>query len=177
MTKRFKATALVLLGLLGALFLYVVEDLPEFGDPSSPAIRAVKLFDLSLPPSRESLTPEGVLAALVDPLKERGFPPPVRVERVPGVEGEWDAFIPKEEAYYDREEKYYRIVNAGDRLQIFRYAFVVRWFEKGLKETEVPNMVTHGLADYRGYDTLGETVVIFTAGVSVILLLRRQSKL
>jgi multicomponent Na+:H+ antiporter subunit B len=28
------------------------------------------------------------------------------------------------------------------------------------------------LADYRGYDTLGETTVIFTAGIGVMLLLR-----
>ena len=28
------------------------------------------------------------------------------------------------------------------------------------------------LADYRGYDTLGETTVIFTAGIGVLLLLR-----
>jgi len=28
------------------------------------------------------------------------------------------------------------------------------------------------LASYRGYDTLGETTVIFTAGVAVLLLLR-----
>ena len=62
-------------------------------------------------------------------------------------------------------------------MEVSRYAFVVRWIEKGLKETAVPNMVTYGLADYRGYDTLGETTVIFTAGVSVILLLRRRSRL
>jgi len=37
---------------------------------------------------------------------------------------------------------------------------------------EAPNMVTSVLADYRGYDTLGETVVIFTAGLCVVLLLR-----
>jgi multicomponent Na+:H+ antiporter subunit B len=37
-------------------------------------------------------------------------------------------------------------------------------------------MVTYILADYRGYDTLGETTVIFTAGISVILLLRRRGK-
>jgi len=29
------------------------------------------------------------------------------------------------------------------------------------------------LASYRGYDTLGETTVVFTAGVGVIVLLRR----
>jgi multicomponent Na+:H+ antiporter subunit B len=32
-------------------------------------------------------------------------------------------------------------------------------------------VVTSVLADYRGFDTLGETTVIFTAGVGVMLLL------
>ena len=35
----------------------------------------------------------------------------------------------------------------------------------------IPNVVTAVLASYRGYDTLGELVVIFTAGVGVLLLL------
>ena len=35
----------------------------------------------------------------------------------------------------------------------------------------MPNVVTAVLASYRGYDTLGETVVIFTAAVGVLLLL------
>ena len=35
-------------------------------------------------------------------------------------------------------------------------------------ETAVPNMVTAVLADYRGYDTMFETVVIFTAGIAII---------
>jgi multicomponent Na+:H+ antiporter subunit B len=30
------------------------------------------------------------------------------------------------------------------------------------------------LADYRGYDTLGETVVIFTAGLACILILMKR---
>jgi multicomponent Na+:H+ antiporter subunit B len=34
------------------------------------------------------------------------------------------------------------------------------------------NVVTAVLASYRGYDTLGETTVIFTAGVAVMVLLR-----
>ena len=38
-------------------------------------------------------------------------------------------------------------------------------------EIGVPNVVTAVLATYRGYDTLGETTVIFTAGVGVLLLL------
>ena len=35
----------------------------------------------------------------------------------------------------------------------------------------IPNVVTNVLASYRGFDTLGETVVVFTAGIGVILLL------
>jgi multicomponent Na+:H+ antiporter subunit B len=42
-----------------------------------------------------------------------------------------------------------------------------------MEETGVPNVVTAVLASYRGYDTLGETTVVFTAGIGVIALLRR----
>ena len=38
-------------------------------------------------------------------------------------------------------------------------------------ETGVPNIVTSVLASYRGYDTLGETAVVFTAAVAVIALI------
>ncbi|MCS7163964.1 MAG: hypothetical protein NZ845_03070 [Thermodesulfovibrio sp.] len=48
-----------------------------------------------------------------------------------------------------------------------------RYIEKTIEETATPNAVTSVLADYRGYDTLGETTVIFTAAVVCILLLRR----
>ncbi len=41
-------------------------------------------------------------------------------------------------------------------------------------EVEVPNVVTAVLASFRGYDTLGETTVVFTAGVGLIALLRRR---
>ena len=51
-----------------------------------------------------------------------------------------------------------------------------RYINQIVEDTGVENMVTGILASYRGYDTLGETVVIFTAGLSVILLLRRASK-
>jgi multicomponent Na+:H+ antiporter subunit B len=37
-------------------------------------------------------------------------------------------------------------------------------------------MVTVILGDYRGFDTLGEEVVILTAGLSTLLLLRRNRK-
>ncbi len=43
--------------------------------------------------------------------------------------------------------------------------------EDAATEIEVPNVVTAVLASYRGYDTLGEVTVIFTAGIGVLLLL------
>lgn len=49
-----------------------------------------------------------------------------------------------------------------------------RYLNEALKETGVPNVVTAVLASYRGYDTLGETTVVFTAGIGVIALLRRR---
>lgn len=51
-----------------------------------------------------------------------------------------------------------------------------RYLADTIKETNVPNVVTSVLADYRGYDTLGETTVIFTAGIGVMLLLRRSRR-
>lgn len=51
-----------------------------------------------------------------------------------------------------------------------------RYIHDSLAETKVPNMVTAVLASYRGFDTLFETVVIFTAGVSLILLLRAPKR-
>jgi multicomponent Na+:H+ antiporter subunit B len=51
-----------------------------------------------------------------------------------------------------------------------------RYLAEGPRETGVPNVVTAVLASYRGYDTLGETVVVFTAGVGVIALLRRRKR-
>jgi multicomponent Na+:H+ antiporter subunit B len=45
------------------------------------------------------------------------------------------------------------------------------YIEEGIRETGVPNIVTAVLASYRGYDTLGEVTVIFTAGIGVMLLI------
>ena len=53
---------------------------------------------------------------------------------------------------------------------------VPRYLTRALAETGVPNVVTAVLASYRGYDTLGETVVVFTAGIGGIALLRRPRR-
>lgn len=47
------------------------------------------------------------------------------------------------------------------------------YLENGPVETGIPNVVTSVLASYRGFDTLGETAVVLTAVVAVILLLGR----
>lgn len=44
------------------------------------------------------------------------------------------------------------------------------------KAVGLPNIVTSILASYRGYDTFGETIVIFTAAVGVMLLLRARRR-
>ncbi len=46
------------------------------------------------------------------------------------------------------------------------------YIEHTLEDTSVPNIVTSVLADYRGYDTMFETIVIFTAGIACIFILR-----
>ena len=48
------------------------------------------------------------------------------------------------------------------------------YLQNSLKETDTPNVVTAVLMDYRAFDTLIETAVIFTAGIACALLLRRN---
>ncbi len=50
------------------------------------------------------------------------------------------------------------------------------YIQRSYEDTHTPEFVTAVLADYRGYDTLGETSVIFTAGVICILLLTGNRK-
>jgi hypothetical protein len=128
--KLISASALFFVIFLGVLFIYVAEDIPDFGDPYSAPNGYISL-DISLD-----------AAELEDNLNT----------------------------------KYYFIKKDGAKLDVYRYALIKRYVEEGHHETEVPNMVTYILADYRSYDTLGETTVIFTAGVGIILLLRRREK-
>jgi multicomponent Na+:H+ antiporter subunit B len=51
-----------------------------------------------------------------------------------------------------------------------------RYIEQGPEETGAANMVTGVLADYRGYDTLGELTVIFTAGIACLLILAGRAR-
>jgi multicomponent Na+:H+ antiporter subunit B len=48
------------------------------------------------------------------------------------------------------------------------------YLEGSLADTETPNVVTAVLADYRSQDTLGETLVIFTAALAAALVMVRR---
>jgi multicomponent Na+:H+ antiporter subunit B len=50
------------------------------------------------------------------------------------------------------------------------------YIEHAMKDSQTPNMVTAVLGDYRSFDTLGEEVVIFAAGIICFLLLRREKR-
>jgi multicomponent Na+:H+ antiporter subunit B len=50
------------------------------------------------------------------------------------------------------------------------------YIENTMKDTSVPNIVTAVLADYRGYDTMFETAVIFSAGIACFFLLRNYRR-
>jgi len=51
-----------------------------------------------------------------------------------------------------------------------------KYLARNMAETDIPNVVTAVLASYRGFDTLGEVAVVFTAGIGVMLLLKRWGR-
>lgn len=51
-----------------------------------------------------------------------------------------------------------------------------RYLKQSGEEIGIPNVVTSVLASYRGYDTLGEVTVVFTAAIGVLLLLGKPNK-
>jgi len=50
------------------------------------------------------------------------------------------------------------------------------YIEHSAEDTGSPNIVTGTLADYRGFDTLEETTVMFLAGMTAVLILRAGKK-
>ena len=61
-------------------------------------------------------------------------------------------------------------------IQTYPHPSFVEKSQTEMGEHGLPNVVTAVLASYRGYDTLGETAVIFTAGIAVLLILRKNSQ-
>lgn len=59
----------------------------------------------------------------------------------------------------------------GDAFSAANTHVGVEYLQRTPAEMDIPNVVTAVLASYRGFDTLGETAVVFSAGLAVSLLL------
>ena len=64
----------------------------------------------------------------------------------------------------------------GDPDNPIHHHVAPRYVEESGHEIGVPNIVTSVLASYRGYDTMGETTVIFTAVIGVLLLMATKRR-
>ena len=64
----------------------------------------------------------------------------------------------------------------GDPNAPIHHNVSARYIEKSGDEVGVPNIVTSVLASYRGYDTLGEVTVVFTAAIGVMALIGRSRR-
>ncbi|MGN0772830.1 MAG: hydrogen gas-evolving membrane-bound hydrogenase subunit E [Candidatus Ventricola sp.] len=62
----------------------------------------------------------------------------------------------------------------GDPNHPINNEVAARYIEKGLQETGAVNIVTGMILDYRAFDTLGESSVLFTAAMVVLFLLRKD---
>ncbi len=51
-----------------------------------------------------------------------------------------------------------------------------RYINEALEETGVLNMVTSIVLDYRAYDTMFETIVLFTGALAVVITLKSPKK-
>jgi len=69
--------------------------------------------------------------------------------------------------------------NFGDANAPAQAGVAAQYLANSPEDMHIPNVVTVILASYRGFDTMGETAVVFTAGVGVLMLisgLRRRRR-
>lgn len=203
-TKPLTLAAIIIAILLIALSFYAVEDLPAFGDENSPVNKYIKLFSVDADGLVESLNAGVLPAEIKTGIEKMGFIkgptcPGCQDENYPTLEegnyrieyieegtweggrlytvGGWDVLIHEGELFYNEPQQYYFITETDGNLSVYRYNWPVRVTERTEEETAIINAVTSGLADYRGYDTMGEETVILTGAIGVILLLRRRGRL
>ena len=196
--------ALITAILLTAVSFYAVEDLPAFGDENSPVNKHIKLFSVDGAGLVDSLNAGILPAEIKNKTEEMGF---IKGPTCPGCQDEnyptleegnykieyiekgtwlggrlyteagWDVLIHEGEIFYKELQEYYFIKELDGKLIVYRYNWPVRVVQRTEEETAMINSVTSGLADYRGYDTMGEETVILTGAIGVILLLRRRGRL
>ncbi|WP_456386618.1 DUF4040 domain-containing protein [Profundibacter sp.] len=69
--------------------------------------------------------------------------------------------------------------NFGDQNAPAQTGVAAQYMADSPEDMHIPNVVTVILASYRGFDTMGETAVVFTAGAGVLMLisgLRRRRR-
>jgi multicomponent Na+:H+ antiporter subunit B len=193
--KPLTISGLITALLLIALSIYVVEDLPAFGDENSPANKYMMLFTVDADGLAENLDAGILPSKIKTKIEDMGFN---KEENYPTLEegnyriewsekgafeggrrseGGWEVLIHNGEIFYNEPLRYYFVKEGNETFTIYRYNWPVRVNEKTEEETATINAVTAGLADYRGYDTMGEETVILTGAIGVILLLRRRGRL
>jgi multicomponent Na+:H+ antiporter subunit B len=64
----------------------------------------------------------------------------------------------------------------GDGTAPIHHHVAPRYVEKSGEEVGPPNIVTSVLASYRGFDTLGEVFVVFTAAAGVLVIIGRRRR-
>jgi multicomponent Na+:H+ antiporter subunit B len=190
--------------LLTAVSLYAVEDIPAFGDENSAVNKHIELFRIDSDGLVDSLNAGILPSEIKNKIEDMGFIkgptcPGCQDENYPTLEegnykieyiekgtwfggrlytdGGWDVLIHEGEKYYSELQQYYFIKEMDGKLIVYRYNWPVRVTERTEEETLIINAVTSGLADYRGYDTMGEETVILTGAIGVILLMRRRRRL
>jgi len=77
--------------------------------------------------------------------------------------------ITAEPIYGDANAPAHREVSPAETVTAGTY-----YTRNALHDAHTPNMVTVTLADYRGFDTFGETTVVLCGCICVMLLLRRR---
>jgi len=191
--KLTSLMGLIVVLLLLAMFVYIVEDVPPFGEYNSPVNKYIKLPISVDADGLVASLDAGVLPAEIKneierigfnkenyyPTLEEGnyeIEEPEGVFAVDSGVG-WDVLIHEGEIYFNQPVKYYFIKEENGKLTVYRYNWPVRIIEFTEEETATIDSVTSGLADYRGYDTMFEETVIFSGAISVIMLLRRRGRL
>jgi len=73
---------------------------------------------------------------------------------------------------------YFFILATGDMNPIGSHEtrMASEYIENGIKDTGSINLVTGVVFDYRGYDTLGEATILFTAVMGVLAILRLKTR-
>ena len=158
-TRGAHLPALIVTGAVGAALIYGTLDMPDFGDPEAPV--------------HNHVAPLYIKQAVghIDHIEGRKYD---SVDRATAPK----SALSEQEKSSNKRVTHERLGKDNDRSSNAEHAVTIHADANGYGSGDfgghVHNLVTGVLADYRSYDTMFETAVIFTAGVCLILLLRTQ---